>query len=73
MKNAIGRDTRHTDLLVTEAVEGIYRVARDAETIGYVVCAGRVYVALSGRVYNTAVEVAQCRDLETAAERLARS
>ena len=73
MKQTIGQDARNAELLVTQAVEGIYRVERETETIGYVVCAGRVYVALSGRVYNTAVEVAQCLDLETAAERVARA
>jgi hypothetical protein len=54
-------------LEVTTAVDGVYRVAADGETAGYIVEAGSVYVSLRGPVYNTSVEVGQARDLMTAA------
>jgi hypothetical protein len=54
-------------LEVTSAVDGVYRVAADGETAGYIIEAGTVYVSLRGPVYNTSVEVGQARDLMTAA------
>jgi hypothetical protein len=51
---------------VEEAMEGLHRVSWGHETIGYVLHVGRVYVALHGRVYNTAVEVGQTLDFESA-------
>jgi hypothetical protein len=56
--------------VVTEAVPGIHRVELDGATVGYIVEAGAVFVALAGSVYNTSCEVAQCLDLDTAVHRL---
>jgi hypothetical protein len=61
MKQAIAHDVR-----VTEAVPGVHRVELDGETVGYVQKEGAVYVALSGSVYNTSLEVAQSLSLDTA-------
>lgn len=72
MRLTIEHGARAADVLVTEAVEGIYRVERDGRTVGYVHRVGGVYVALNGPVYNTAIEVAQTHDLESAADRVAR-
>lgn len=57
---------------VTKAVDGVHRVACGGSTVGYVLEAGPVYVALRGTVYNTSLEVAQARDLDTAVRALAR-
>lgn len=54
-------------LEVTPAVDGVYRVAADGQTAGYIVEAGPVFVSLRGPVYNTSVEVGQARDLMAAA------
>jgi hypothetical protein len=56
--------------VVDEVVDGVYRVEVRNRTIGYVVRAGRVYVALEGSVYNTSVEVAQTLDLHESVETL---
>ena len=40
-------------LEVTTAIDGVYRVAADGETAGYIVEAGAVFVCLRGTVYNT--------------------
>ncbi|WBU36973.1 hypothetical protein [Homoserinibacter sp. YIM 151385] len=57
-------------LRVAEVVPGTFRVDIDTHTIGYVVRAGRVYVTLEGRVYNTSVEIAQSLDLDAAVDAL---
>lgn len=57
-------------LEVTTAIEGVYRVAADGETAGYIVAAGPVYVSLRGPHYNTSIEVGQSRDLLDAARLL---
>jgi hypothetical protein len=54
-------------LEVTAAVQGVYRVAADGETAGYIVEAGPVFVSLRGQVYNTSIEVGQSRDIMDAA------
>lgn len=54
-------------LEVTTAVTGVYRVAADGQTAGFIVEAGPVYVSLKGSVYNTSVEVGQSRDIMDAA------
>ncbi len=64
-----GSTTPH-DILVTEAITGIYRVERDGATTGYVQETGQRYVSLLGRVYNTSVEVAQSLTLDDAVRRL---
>ena len=58
------------DLLVTEAIAGIYRIEADGRTIGYVQLTGERYVSLLGPVYNTSVEVAQTLTLDAAVRRL---
>ncbi|MEO6116548.1 MAG: hypothetical protein ABIP33_09205 [Pseudolysinimonas sp.] len=58
------------DLLVTEAIAGIYRVEASRRTIGYVQLTGQRYVSLLGPVYNTSVEVAQTLTLDAAVHRL---
>jgi hypothetical protein len=59
-----------SDYRVTEAVVGIHRVEIDSEdtheTVGYVLEAGHVFVALHGPVYNTSVEVGQTLDFDAA-------
>ena len=57
-------------LEVTTAIDGVYRVASDGETAGYIVEAGSVFVCLRGTVYNTSVEVGQSRDIMDAARLL---
>lgn len=57
-------------LEVTTAIEGVYRVAADGETAGYIVEAGPVYVSLRGPHYNTSIEVGQSRDIMDAARLL---
>lgn len=54
-------------LEVTAAVHGVYRVAADGETAGYIVEAGPVFVSRRGEVYNTSIEVGQSRDIIDAA------
>ena len=56
---------------VTRAVDGVFRVEGGSQTVGYILEAGAVYVTLSGRVYNTSVEVGQSLDLESAVSILA--
>ena len=56
--------------VVTEAVPGIHRVEVDGATVGYVLEAGDVFVALAGSVFNTSCEVAQSLDLDTAVHRV---
>ena len=63
-------NTITADLLVTEAIAGIYRVEADGLTIGYVQLTGERYVSLLGPVYNTSVEVAQTLTLDSAVRRL---
>ncbi len=58
------------DIVVTEAVSGIYRVEHRGRTIGYVQETGERFVSLSGPVYNTSVEIAQTLDLDAAVLRL---
>jgi hypothetical protein len=58
------------DVVVTEAITGIYRVERRGSTIGYVQETGQRFVGLLGAVYNTSVEVAQTLTLDTAVRRL---
>ena len=57
-------------LEVTTAIDGVYRVAADGETAGYIVEAGSIYVSLRGTVYNTSIEVGQSRDIMDAARLL---
>jgi len=59
--------------LVTPAVEGLHRVTCDNVTLGYVLRVGKVYVALQGRVYNTAVEVGQSLEFDAAVTRVVES
>lgn len=54
------------DVRVVDVMPGIHRVDRHDSTLGYVVEAGRVQVALRGAVYNTAVEIGQTLDLDRA-------
>ncbi len=56
---------------VKRAGDGVHRVVRSGSTIGYVLEAGPVYVALRGTVYNTSLEVAQARDFDAAVRALA--
>ena len=58
------------DIVVTEAIAGIYRVEFRSLTIGYVQETGQRFVALLGAVYNTSVEVAQTLTLDSAVRRL---
>ena len=58
------------DVVVTEAIAGIFRVEHLGRTIGYIQEAGQRHVALLGDVYNTSVEVAQTLTLESAVRRL---
>ncbi|MGN6325260.1 hypothetical protein [Pseudolysinimonas sp.] len=55
---------------VVEALPGVHRVVRADRVVGFVVEAGDRFVALYGPVYNTSVEIAQSRDLDTAVHRL---
>ena len=57
-------------LEVTTAIDGVYRVAADGRTAGYIVDAGSVFVSLRGPVYNTSVEVGQSSDIMDAARLL---
>ena len=63
-------NTITADLLVTEAIAGIYRVEAAGRTIGYVQLTGERFVSLLGPIYNTSVEVAQTRALDAAVHRL---
>ena len=63
-------NTITADLLVTEAITGIYRVEAAGRTIGYVQLTGERFVTLLGPVYNTSVEVAQTLTLDAAVRRL---
>jgi hypothetical protein len=54
------------EVRVTQAVPGVHRVELDGATVGYVQQEGKVFVALSGSVYNTSCEVAQSLSLDTA-------
>jgi hypothetical protein len=63
-------NTITADLLVTEAIAGIYRIDAAGHTIGYVQLTGERYVSLLGPVYNTSVEVAQTLTLDAAVRRL---
>ena len=58
------------NILVTEAIAGIYRVERDGATVGYIQETGQRHVSLLGRVYNTSIEVAQSLTLDDAVRRL---
>ena len=55
---------------VTVAVPGVHRVELDGATVGYVLEAGAVFVSLCGEVFNTACEVGQSLDFETAVHRV---
>ncbi|MEO8095636.1 MAG: hypothetical protein ABI632_11985 [Pseudolysinimonas sp.] len=55
---------------VTVAVPGVLRVEVDGTTVGYVLEAGAVFVALLGPVYNTSCEVGQSLDLDAAVHHL---
>lgn len=55
---------------LVEALPGVFRVVRAGRTIGYVIEADDRFVSLYGTVYNTSVEIAQSRDLDTAVHRL---
>ena len=63
-------NTITADVLVTEAIAGIYRIEAAGHTIGYVQLTGERYVSLLGPVYNTSVEVAQTLTLDAAVRRL---
>lgn len=63
---------RRRRLRAVQVLDDVYRVDAEDRTVGYVQCAGRVYVALSGSIYNTSVEVAQCLDLDSAIDQLER-
>jgi len=65
MKLAIAHDAT-----VTLAVPGVHRVELDGTTVGFVLEAEAVFVSLKGDVYNTACEVGQSLDLDTAIQRL---
>ncbi len=60
------------ELNVVPAIDGVFRVVIDGMPAGYVVEVGRVFVTLSGPVYNTSVEVGQSLDFEAAVRLLAR-
>lgn len=60
------------ELNVIPATEGVFRVVRDGVPVGYVVEVGRVFVTLSGAVYNTSVEIGQSLDFGSAVRALAR-
>ena len=75
-----GADTmkRHTlgtsidEVIVERVLPDSHRVRVPARVLGYVIeTHGPIYVALLGNVYNTAVEVGQCHDLDTAVRLLA--
>ena len=51
---------------MTEVVDGLHHVRRETTTLGFVLRVGRVYVALCGPVYNTAIEVGQTLDFDEA-------
>ncbi len=63
-------NTITAEVLVTEAIAGIYRVEAAGRTIGYVQLTGERFVTLLGPVYNTSVEVAQTLTLDAAVHRL---
>jgi hypothetical protein len=63
-------NTITADLLVTEAIAGIYRIEAAGRTIGYVQLTGERFVSLLGPVYNTSVEIAQTLTLDAAVHRL---
>jgi hypothetical protein len=58
------------DIVVTEAISGIYRVERRGFVAGYVQLTGERFVSLLGPVYNTSIEVAQTLTLDAAVRRL---
>ncbi len=58
------------DIVVTEAVSGIYRVEHHGMVAGYVQLTGERFVSLMGPVYNTSIEVAQTLTLDAAVRRL---
>jgi hypothetical protein len=58
------------DIVVTEAIAGIFRVERRGRTLGYVQETGQRFVALLGAVYNTSIEVGQTLTLDAAVHRL---
>ena len=55
---------------VVEALPGVFRVVKADIVLGFVIEAGDRFVSLYGPVYNTSVEIAQSRDLDTAVRRL---
>jgi hypothetical protein len=55
---------------VVEALPGVFRVVKADIVLGFVIEAGDRFVTLYGPVYNTSVEIAQSRDLDTAVRRL---
>jgi hypothetical protein len=58
------------DIVVIEAISGIYRVECRGFVAGYVQLTGERFVSLMGPVYNTSVEVAQTLTLDAAVRRL---
>jgi hypothetical protein len=58
-------------LVAVRVLDDVYRVDSGDRVLGYVQVVGRVYVTLSGRVYNTSVEISQSLDLDTAVACLA--
>lgn len=62
--------TTPADIRLTEPVAGITCVTVDGAVAGYVLEAGAVFVSLRGAVYNTACEIGQSLDRETAIELL---
>lgn len=52
--------------VVERVLPDIHRVRNSDRVIGYVLHSGGIHVSLLGGVYNTAVEIAQSHDLETA-------
>lgn len=58
------------DIVVVEAISGIYRVELRGGIVGYVQETGTRFVCLLGAVYNTSVEIAQTLTLDAAVRRL---
>ena len=58
------------DIVVTEAIAGIFRIEHGRGTLGYVQETGQRFVALLGPVYNTSVEVGQTLTFDAAVHRL---
>ncbi len=56
--------------VVERVLPDIHRVRSGDRVVGYVLHADGIHVSLIGSVYNTAVEIAQSHDLETAVAHL---